>query len=114
MTVKIPLPGTPVRGSTSGSAIMALFDLFGRRWAMGVLWQLAESGPCTFRELQSLCEMISPGVLNARLKELRTAGLVEKVEGGYAVTKLGGEVYNALLPLSAVSKQWALAVQADQ
>ncbi len=112
MTNKIPLPGTPVRGSASGSPIMALFDLLGRRWAMGVLWQLAENrAPCTFRELQSLCEMISPGVLNARLKELRSADLVEKTDGGYAVTKMGQEVYNALLPLSAVSKQWAHALK---
>lgn len=108
---KIPAPGTPVRGSKSGSAIMALFDLLGRRWAMGVLWTLSEQGVSTFRELAAACESISPAVLNTRLQELRTAGLVEKVEGGYAATPIGKEVYQCLLPLSKTSKKWARLFQ---
>lgn len=104
---KIPAPGTPVRGSRSGSAIMALFDLLGRRWAMGVLWTLSKQGVSTFRELEAACESISPAVLNTRLQELREAGLVEKVEGGYAATPIGKEVYQCLLPLSNTSKKWA-------
>jgi DNA-binding HxlR family transcriptional regulator len=43
--------GEPVRGSRSGQPIMVLFDLLSRRWAMGILWNLAE-GPRTFRDLQ--------------------------------------------------------------
>lgn len=105
--MKLPLPGQAVRGSKSGSPIMAMFDLFGRRWAMGVLWTLSEQGPCTFRALQSACDTISPGVLNTRLKELRAAGFVTLGEGGYHVTDLGRETYKALLPLSQVSKKWA-------
>jgi DNA-binding HxlR family transcriptional regulator len=104
---KIPVPGKSVRGSKSGSPIMAMFDLLGRRWAMGVLWTLSEQGPCTFRALQDACETISPAVLNSRLKELRAAGFVELGDSGYQVTALGAEVYNALLPLSRVSKEWA-------
>ncbi|HUI71032.1 MAG TPA: hypothetical protein VL354_10975 [Spirochaetia bacterium] len=50
--VAIPKPGRPVRGSTTGAPIMAL-DLLGRRWAMGILWNLA-GGPSTFRALQAL------------------------------------------------------------
>ncbi len=109
----IPLPGKAVRGSKSGSPIMALFDLLGRRWAMGVLWTLSEQGPSTFRALQDACETISPGVLNARIKELRSAGFVEQGVGGYQVTALGQEVYNALLPLSKVSKTWAEKLSED-
>src|SRR3546814_3778710 len=52
---KLPKPGQPVRGSRSGAPIMALFDLLGRRWAMGVLWTLSEGGAMTFRELQERC-----------------------------------------------------------
>ena len=104
---KIPAPGTPVRGSRSGSAIMALFDLLGRRWAMGVLWTLSEQGVSTFRELEAACQSISPAVLNTRLQELRTAGLVEKVDGGYAATPIGEEIYQCLLPLSKISRKWA-------
>jgi len=103
----IPVPGAPVRGSKSGSPIMALFDLLGRRWAMGVLWVLSEQGPCTFGQLETSCETISPAVLNTRLKELQAAGLVVKRDNGYAVSKLGREVHAALLPLSATSKKWA-------
>ncbi|MEM7545240.1 MAG: helix-turn-helix domain-containing protein [Pseudomonadota bacterium] len=106
----IPLPGKPVRGSTSGAPIMALFDLMGRRWAMGVLWTLSEQGPLTFRELQTRCESISPGVLNQRLKELREAGFVERGEGGYLASPLGRELYDHLLPLEDVSKNWAASL----
>lgn len=108
----IPTPGTPVRGSRSGSAIMALFDLLGRRWAMGVLWTLSERGVSTFRDLEAACESISPAVLNTRLKELKLAGLVAKVDGGYAVTRMGEEVYQCLLPLSKTSKKWARLIRA--
>lgn len=104
---KIPRPGQPVRGSRSGAPIMALFDLLGRRWAMGVLWTLAEVGPVTFRGLQTACESISPAVLNQRLKELQTAGLVHRVESGYAVTELGAEIYGQLVPLGSTAKKWA-------
>ena len=111
--VRIPVPGSPVRGSRSGSPIMALFDLLGRRWAMGVLWTLSERGPCTFRELEVACETISPAVLNTRLKELRAAGLVVKQEDGYAVSKLGREIHTHLLPLSALSRKWATRMRSQ-
>ena len=104
--VDIPRPGRPVRGSKSGSPIMALFDLLGRRWSMGVLWTINVEGPSTFRVLQEKCESISPSVLNARLAELKEAGLVISGERGYEATSLGIDVYQALLPLSAVSKKW--------
>lgn len=104
---EIPKPGQPVRGSRSGAPIMALFDLLGRRWAMGVLWTLCEEGPCTFRDLQARCETISPSVLNTRLKELREAGFVDHAGSGYRPTESGREVYQHLVPLGAWSKVWA-------
>src|SRR3546814_10919876 len=77
---KLPKPGQPGRGSRSGAPIMALFDLLGRRWAMGVLWTLSEGGAMTFRELQERCETIAPSVLNQRLSELKEAGFVTRSE----------------------------------
>ncbi len=74
---------------------------------MGVLWTLTENGPLSFRALQAACDTISPGVLNTRLKELRTARLIELTDEGYRSTALGIQVYEALLPLSGVSKNWA-------
>lgn len=109
--VDIPRPGKPVRGSKSGSPIMALFDLLGRRWAMGVLWTLSETGPSTFRSLQSECESISPAVLNARLKELQVAGFVIKSPQGYQVTPLGQQVYQDLCPLGETAKNWEKQLQ---
>lgn len=106
----IPMPGTPVRGSRSGAPIMALLDLLGRRWSMGVLWVLCEGGAATFRELQSRCETISPSVLNSRLKELRQARLVEVSDSGYVATQLGHALFTHLEPLGAWSKGWAKAL----
>ena len=107
------MPGRPVRGSRSGAPVMALFDLIGRRWAMGVLWTLAEIGPATFRELQDKCETISPAVLNQRLKELQAAQLVQKVASGYEVTGIGKEIYRHLVPLGSTAKVWAKRLQDD-
>lgn len=111
---KLPTPGTPVRGSKSGKPVMALFDLLGRRWAMGILWQMCEDAPCTFRELQSRCESISPTVLNTRLKELREAQLIEHVSGGYQVLPMGQELYKLLKPLGNWSNNWATKLKNDQ
>ncbi len=80
---------------------MALLDLLGRRWTLGVLWNLSKGGPCTFRELQERCEAISPTVLNSRLKELREAGLVEH-----------SHVYALLVPLGVWAKKWAAKLPA--
>ena len=104
------MPGSPVRGSRSGAPVMALLDLLGRRWSMGVLWTLCEGGPATFRELQDRCESISPAVLNARLKELRQARLVGRSADGYVATDLGRALFGHLTPLGAWAKVWAKAL----
>jgi len=104
-SVKIPRPGTPVRGSTTGQPIMVLFDLLGRRWAMGILWNLADQD-CTFRALQGRCASVSPTVLNTRLKELRTAGLVAKGAHGYTLTEMGQTLYQHLEPLGDWAADW--------
>lgn len=111
----IPIPGQPVRGSRSGAPVMALLDLLGRRWAMGVIWTLAQSGPCSFGELQDRCETISPGVLSARLKDLLAARLVERCEEGYCISKRGDELYQYLRPLGQWAKRrWAVDVLASE
>ncbi|NRB25000.1 MAG: helix-turn-helix transcriptional regulator [Shewanella sp.] len=86
---------------------MALFDLLGRPWSMGVLWQLCQGGRCTFRELQLRCESISPAVLNCRIKELRQGLLVEKALDGYQPTALGQQLAGLLQPFSQFSDRWA-------
>lgn len=101
-----PRPGAKVRGSRSGRPIMAALDLLGRRWALRVLWELRD-GPRTFRALREACDDVSPTVLNARLRELREAGLVVPTEEGYATTACGQGLGEALTPLGRWSEGWA-------
>jgi DNA-binding HxlR family transcriptional regulator len=92
---------------------MALFDLLGRRWAMGIIWNLA-AGPTTFRALQTPVSRrsttISPSILNARLKDLQEARLVERTLDGYALTPLGMELFTLIEPLDQWSLKWGKAL----
>ena len=102
----IPLPGKNVRGSHTGSPINALFDLLGRRWALGVLWNLG-NGPRSFRDLQALCGDISPSILNSRLKDLREANILERSPEGYRLTPRGRELREIVVPLGQWSAVWS-------
>jgi DNA-binding HxlR family transcriptional regulator len=102
-----PRPGTKTRGSRSGAPINALFDLLGRRWALGVIWNLGGGKMATFRELQAACDTISPSILNIRIKELREADIVEKAQEGYRLTERGRRLRESLVPLGLWSWEWA-------
>ena len=104
--MKLPIPGKPVRGSKTGQPIMALLDLLGRSWAMGIIWHLY-NGPSTFRQLQEYCENISPTTLNKRLKELKETTLIERTVGGYTLTSQGVELFELIEPLGLWAKKWA-------
>jgi len=110
--MSIPIPGEQVRGSTTGTPIMALLDLLGRTWALGIVWQLSQ-GSATFRELQQRCEQISPSLLNTRLKELKMLQLVESTPNGYQLTISGQELFTILAPLGEWSQQWASQFEKD-
>ncbi|HEV8315340.1 MAG TPA: winged helix-turn-helix transcriptional regulator [Burkholderiaceae bacterium] len=84
---------------------MVLLDLLGRRGTLRVLWEL-RGEPLTFRALQEACDT-NPSLLNTRLKELRSVGLVEHTPSGYRLTSQGQELYAMLLPLSVWAKRWA-------
>nr|WP_319394898.1 helix-turn-helix domain-containing protein [uncultured Desulfobacter sp.] len=102
-------PGKKVRGSNSGSPLNALFDLLGRRWALGILWYLGDS-PSTFRQLQDRCGGISPSVLNSRLKDLRNAEIVARNLEGYVLTQRGKELRSFIVPLANWSANWSKEV----
>lgn len=108
--MSIPLPGKQVRGSKTGKPIMALLDLIGRTWSLGLVWHLRE-GPATFRELQHRCEKISPTLLNTRLKELKVLNIISIAEGGYQLTVQGQSLIEIILPLGQWSIQWANELQ---
>ncbi|MEM7412948.1 MAG: helix-turn-helix domain-containing protein [Myxococcota bacterium] len=101
-----PRPGQRVRGSRTGRPVMALLDLLGRRWTLRVLWELRD-GPRSFRGLRSACDDISPSTLNARLTELRDAGLIVLEEPeGYALTDQAMDLCKLLLPLDGWARRW--------
>ena len=89
---------------------MAALDLLGRRWSLRILWELRESTH-TFRSLREACEGVSPAVLNTRLRELREAKLVERVDEGYALTRAGRRLGEALAPLDEWSRLWARSLR---
>lgn len=101
------LPGTPVRGSRTGRPVMALLDLFGRRWALRILWEL-HAGPAGFRPLQARCDAMSPSVLQQRLGELEAHRLAERApDGAWRLTAQGAELVERLLPLARWAETWA-------
>jgi DNA-binding HxlR family transcriptional regulator len=103
---RLPQPGKPVRGSSSGRPIMALLDLLGRRWALRLVWELRDRR-VNFRELLELLGGNS-GALNARIKELRLAGIVDHLDGqGYGLTPEGTKLLESLLPLHGWAERWA-------
>lgn len=109
--VSIPMPGKPVRGSRTGAPVMALLDLMGRRWALGILWTLGKQAPLSFNALLEQCHSISPGVLNTRLKELVAAGLVESADSAYNLTRHGQQLFGMVEPLGKWARDvWAAAV----
>lgn len=104
-----PRPGAPVRGSTTGRPIMAAMDLFGRRWALRILWEL-RAGPLGARTLLARCEGLSSSVLYQRLRELASSGIIAPSAGGYELTRLGSALGHALRPLD----EWAIAWAQEQ
>jgi DNA-binding HxlR family transcriptional regulator len=96
-----------VRGSRSGRPIMALLDLLGRRWTLRIIWELRERS-LTSRALRTACDEASPTVLQARLSELRKAGLVERMPAsGYRLTDLGRDLLETFLPLHRFAERWS-------
>ncbi len=106
--MSIPRPKQPVRGSKSGVAIMAVFDLLGQKWNMKILWAL-RSSPLSFRALQDNCDGMSPSVLNGRIKKLTQAKLTAKTADGYELTALGASLMTTLDPLRQWAAQWEVA-----
>lgn len=85
---------------------MVLLDALGRRGALRLIWELRNGGQLTFRALQDACET-NPGLLNTRLKELRSLDLVSHETGGYHLTEHGHALADLLEPLNAWANTWS-------
>ena len=53
---------------------------------------------------------ISPSILNARLRDLQEAKLVERTLEGYELTALGRELFVLIEPLDLWSLEWGQAL----
>ncbi len=108
-----PLPGRPVRGSESGRPIMAALNLLSRRWVLRILWELRKDAR-GFRDLQALCDQMSPNTLSTRLAELKEAGIVaHDARGDWILTPLGRKLGPALRALDTWSAEWERDLKAS-
>ncbi|MFI5633462.1 winged helix-turn-helix transcriptional regulator [Streptomyces sp. NPDC051664] len=87
---------------------MAAMDLFGRRWALRIIWEL-RAGPLGARALLARCAGVSSSVLYQRLRELSASGIIAPSADGYELTRLGTALGYALQPLDEWAIAWAQA-----
>ena len=66
MERSVPKPPAPkthpqrrVRGSRTGRPIMALLDLFGRRWSLRILWELRERSMTSVWKVLSVTSIVA-------------------------------------------------------
>jgi DNA-binding HxlR family transcriptional regulator len=96
------------------AALLALFDVLGRRWALRIVWELG-AGAMTYRELASAAPDMSTSVLTQRLRDLRAARLVEHERGaGYRLTSLGSDLLAHLAQLREWADRVGFSADADR
>jgi DNA-binding HxlR family transcriptional regulator len=88
------------------AAVMRLFDLLESRYAMRVIWALSDGHPQTFRLLQDSVGGATPNTLNTRLKELRSARLVDHNGDGYRLTPLGADLARRWVEVPLFAVRW--------
>lgn len=94
--------------STKENAAMGqLLSLLEARYAIRVLWALKDGHAQTFRLLQDSVGGITPNTLNTRIKELRSAGLLNHGREGYIVTPSGADLLKRLHDLPVFASKWA-------
>jgi DNA-binding HxlR family transcriptional regulator len=93
----------------------AAIELIGRRWTGAILWALSER-PHYFAEITTSVPGLSDRLLSRRLRELESAGLVERSvsEGppareSYALTEKGRSLGPALSELDEWARDWKLS-----
>jgi DNA-binding HxlR family transcriptional regulator len=88
-------------------------ELVGKRWSSGILLAVAQ-GATRFTEIIAAVSGLSDRLLAQRIKELQTAGLLERevipttpVQVRYHLTTRGADLMRALQPLGEWSQRWA-------
>ena len=93
--------------------INAAGDLLGRKWSLLVVHYLNEArGRLRFCELQEALGGLNPATLSLRLKELESAGLVERhaedqrLPVAYGLTPMGRELGRVVEQLNTWGNKW--------
>lgn len=87
-------------------------ELIGKRWT-GLIVRVLLSGPKRFKELTEIISNVSSKVLTERLKELETAGIVNRkvypempVRIEYCLTEKGRDLLPVLDELQKWAEKW--------
>ncbi len=103
-------PILQLRNAATSRGLAAALAHLERRWALRVVWEL-RAKPRNFRALQAACGGISPSVLQRRLHEIRSLGLIERMPGlGYRLSAAGDQLFRILAPLD----DWSEVIGADR
>lgn len=102
------------RSYRQNCALALAADLIGERWSMLLIRDLLV-GPKRYNELSQSLQGIGTNLLASRLRELETAGIIEKQERGqgghaYALTDTGRALEPAILALA----RWGLTYLPDR
>ena len=88
-------------------------ELVGKRWTGAILYVLLQGGSMRFTEIANSVEDLSDRLLSERMKELESAGIVERhvtatspVRVEYELTESGRELDPALGELKRWADRW--------
>lgn len=88
-------------------------ELIGRRWSGAILYALAHQGPLRFAELGECVPGMSDRLLSARLKQLESAGLVERevhdgpgVRVSYSLSRKGRSLKPVIDSIETWARRW--------
>ncbi|MCB4456726.1 winged helix-turn-helix transcriptional regulator [Leisingera sp. McT4-56] len=91
----------------SGCPVAYALDIFGDRWSLLVIRDMAVKGARTYGELLAGWEGISTNILAQRLKQLEAAGIVTKAKDPdngrsyvYALTEKGRDLAPVLIEIA--------------
>lgn len=85
-------------------------EVIGERWMPLILRELM-LGSTRFNDLRRGVPLISPALLSKRLRQLGTAGIIERTEAGrnveYVLTDAGWELYPIIEAMGVWGQRWA-------
>jgi len=95
----------------SSCPLSSALDLFGDKWSLLIVRDLAMHGPRTYSQFLAADEKISTNILASKLKVLEEFGLIEHLNpdassrgNPYKLTEIGAE----LAPVGLAFREWAL------